>query len=200
MTRKIHKRSKVSRTESTNEPRQPSRLEKKRNTHAGCPTGHGPTRGVSGVSGSTTLFHMLAQTRRELLAAVHDRRNRDQRGSRRCAAARSAGHGAGRAWTRGESSPSPRAQHRRKIVPSAGPRSRESPDVPQPTCGPHLAVMSESAPSGTGWHRANSASAATSLAPAINASSIGVARPRARVRGGVDRGGSERRRHAGRHR
>ena len=54
MTRKIHKRSKVSRTESTNEPRQPSRLEKKRNTHAGCPTGHGPTRGVSGVSGSTT--------------------------------------------------------------------------------------------------------------------------------------------------
>ena len=85
MTRKIHKRSKVSRTESTNEPRQPSRLEKKRNTHAGCPAGHGPTRGVSGVSGSTTLFHMLAQTRRELLAAVHDRRNRDQRGSRRCA-------------------------------------------------------------------------------------------------------------------
>jgi hypothetical protein len=83
MTRKIHKRSKVSRTESTNEPRQPSRLEKKRNTHAGCPTGHGPTRGVSGVSGSTTLFHMLAQTRRELLAAVHDRRNRDQRGVRR---------------------------------------------------------------------------------------------------------------------
>jgi hypothetical protein len=58
MTRKIHKRSKVSRTESTNEPRQPSRLEKKRNTHPGCPTGHGPTRGVSGVSGSTTLFHM----------------------------------------------------------------------------------------------------------------------------------------------
>ena len=54
MTRKIHKRSKVSRTESTNEPRQPSRLEKKRNTHAGCPTGHGQTRGVSGVSGSTT--------------------------------------------------------------------------------------------------------------------------------------------------
>jgi hypothetical protein len=124
MTRKIHKRSKVSRTESTNEPRQPSRLEKKRNTHAGCPTGHGPTRGVSGVSGSTTLFHMLAQTRRELLAAVHDRRNRDQRGSRRCAAARSAGYGAGRARTRGESSPSPRAQHRRKIVPSAGPRPR----------------------------------------------------------------------------
>jgi hypothetical protein len=65
MTRKIHKRSKVSRTESTNEPRQPSRLEKKRNTHAGCPAGHGSTRGVSGVSGSTTLFQMLAQTRRE---------------------------------------------------------------------------------------------------------------------------------------
>jgi hypothetical protein len=41
MTRKIHRRSNVSRTESTNEPRQPSRLEKKRNTHAGCPTGHG---------------------------------------------------------------------------------------------------------------------------------------------------------------
>jgi hypothetical protein len=58
MRRKIHKRSKVSRTESTNELRQPSRLEKKRNTHAGCPTGHGPTRGVSGVSGSTTLYHM----------------------------------------------------------------------------------------------------------------------------------------------
>ena len=133
MTRKIHKRSKVSRTESTNEPRQPSRLEKKRNTHAGCPTGHGPTRGVSGVSGSTTLFQMLAQTRLELLAAVHDRWNRDQRGSRRCAAARSAGYGAGRVWTRAESSPSPRAQHRKKIVPSAGPRSRESPDVPQPT-------------------------------------------------------------------
>ena len=75
MTRKIHKRSKVSRTESTNEPRQPSRLEKKRNTHAGCPTVHGPTRGVSGVSGSTTLFRMLGQTRLELLAAVHDRRN-----------------------------------------------------------------------------------------------------------------------------
>src|SRR6476659_6763637 len=74
MTRKIHRRSNVSRTESTNEPRQPSRLEKKRNTHAGCPAGHGPTRGVSGVSGSTTLFHKLAQTRRELLAAVHDRR------------------------------------------------------------------------------------------------------------------------------
>src|SRR3954454_20115998 len=63
MTRKIHKRSKVSRTESTNEPRQPSRLEKKRNTHAGCPTGHRPTRDVSGVSGSTTPFHMLAQAR-----------------------------------------------------------------------------------------------------------------------------------------
>ena len=62
MRRKIHKRSNVSRTESTNEPRQPSRLEKKRNTHAGCPTGHGPTRGVSGVSDSTTLFHMLAQS------------------------------------------------------------------------------------------------------------------------------------------
>ena len=57
MRRKIHKRSRVSRTESTNDPRQPSRLEKKRNTHAGCPTGHGPTRGVSDVSGSTTLFH-----------------------------------------------------------------------------------------------------------------------------------------------
>jgi hypothetical protein len=41
MTRKIHRRSNVSRTESTNEPRQPSRLEKKRNNHAGCPTGHG---------------------------------------------------------------------------------------------------------------------------------------------------------------
>src|SRR3954452_20665621 len=58
MTRKIHKRSKVSRTESTNEPRQPSLLEKKRNTHAGCPTGRRPTRGVSGVSGSTTLVHV----------------------------------------------------------------------------------------------------------------------------------------------
>jgi hypothetical protein len=35
----FHRRSNVSRTESTNEPRQPSRPEKKRNTHAGCPTG-----------------------------------------------------------------------------------------------------------------------------------------------------------------
>src|SRR4051795_12817051 len=75
MTRKIHKRSKVSRTESTNEPRQPSRLEKKRNTHAGCPTGHGPTRGVSGASDSTTVFHMLAQNGLELLVAVHDTRD-----------------------------------------------------------------------------------------------------------------------------
>jgi hypothetical protein len=69
MTRKIHKRSSVSRTESTNEPRQPRRLEKKRNTHAGCPTGHGPTRGVSGVSGST-LFHMLAQVRLRVAGPV----------------------------------------------------------------------------------------------------------------------------------
>jgi len=82
MTRKIHKRSKVSRTESTNEPRQPSLLEKKRNTHAGCPTGRRPTRGVSGVSDSTTLFHMLAQTGLELLAAVHDRRNREHPAAR----------------------------------------------------------------------------------------------------------------------
>ena len=42
MRRKIHKRSNVSRTESTNEPRQPSRLEKKKNTHAGCPAGAPP--------------------------------------------------------------------------------------------------------------------------------------------------------------
>ena len=83
MRRKIHKRSNVSRTESTNEPRQPSRLEKKRNTHAGCPTGHGPTRGVSGVSDSTTLFHMLAQTGLEPRAAVHDRRNREHPAARR---------------------------------------------------------------------------------------------------------------------
>jgi hypothetical protein len=49
MTRKIHKRSKVSRTESTNEPRQPSRLEKKRNTHA-VPTDPQPPVGAPTAS------------------------------------------------------------------------------------------------------------------------------------------------------
>jgi hypothetical protein len=50
MTRKIHNKTKVSRTESTKEPRQPSRLEKNKNTHPACPTTHGPTRDVSGIS------------------------------------------------------------------------------------------------------------------------------------------------------
>jgi hypothetical protein len=146
MTRKIHKRSKVSRTESTNEPRQPSRLEKKRNTHAGCPAGHGPTRGVSGVSGSTTLFHMLAQTRLSSSPPCTTGGtviNEDLVDAQLHAAPAMELVMRGR-----EQSRAPRSQHRKKIVPSAGPRSRESPDVPQPTCGPHLAVMSESAPSG----------------------------------------------------
>ena len=172
MTRKIHKRSKVSRTESTNEPRQPSRLEKKRNTHAGCPTCHGPTRGVSGVSGSTTLFQMLAQTRLELLAAVHDRRNRDQRGSRRCAVARSAamelvvcGREQSRVRQRGPDT-ARRSCHQRA-------HDRENPLTFRSR---HAGRIWPSCPNlhhqGTGRHRANSASAATSLTPAINASSI----------------------------
>jgi hypothetical protein len=37
MTWRIHKRSRESRTDSTNEPMQPSRVEKKRNTGAECP-------------------------------------------------------------------------------------------------------------------------------------------------------------------
>jgi hypothetical protein len=47
MTSKTSRSSRVSSAETASEPRQPSRLEKRKNTDAGCPAGAVPNRGVT---------------------------------------------------------------------------------------------------------------------------------------------------------